>query len=103
MNEQGECEIESNSLSIFASTRPFLNLLRKKGLKFVFLVVDDLWLYQYHKKKYDGTVEVVFKTISFIEEKQWEVVRLEGAIDAMEEKLPMIPEYNPFSNPTYMF
>ena len=30
------------------------------------MVVDDLWLYQYHKKDYDGIVHTVFITISFI-------------------------------------
>ena len=80
MDEQGECVIESESLSIFVSTRPFLNIVRKKGMKFLFLIVDDLWLYQYHKVKYDGTVRAVFKMISFIEEKQWEVVGLGGVL-----------------------
>ena len=62
----GECVIENESLSIFVSVRPLLNLVRKKGMKFLFMAIDDLWLYQYHKKKYDGIVKTVFSTISFI-------------------------------------
>ena len=71
MNEKGECEVENKGLSIFTDIRPILNLIRRRGLKWMFMVVDDLWLYQYHKQDYDGIVKVVFKTISFIEEKQW--------------------------------
>ena len=67
MDDTGECVIESSTLSIFVSVRPFFNLIKKKGFKTLFLFIDDLWLYQYHKKKYDGIVKVVFKTISFIE------------------------------------
>ena len=55
--------------------------MRKRGMKFFFMAIDDLWLYQYHKKKYNGIVKDIFKTISFIEEKQWEVIGLGGIID----------------------
>ena len=40
----------------------------------LFLGVDDFWLYEYHIKKYDGVMKIIFETISFIEEKQWEMV-----------------------------
>ena len=83
--------------------RPLLNLIRKRGMKFVFLMIDDLWLYQYHKKKYDGIVRAVFKTISFIEEKQWEVVGLAETIDNTEDKITIIRKYNAFSNENYLF
>ena len=71
MNEKGNCVIGSQVLSIFTDVRPVLNLARRKGLKWIFMVVDDLWLYQYHKQDYDGIVEDVFRTISFIEQRQW--------------------------------
>ena len=44
------------------------------------MVVDDLWLYQYHLIKYDGILRDVFLTISFIEEKQWEIMGLDGVL-----------------------
>lgn len=65
-------------MDLVTKIRPFLNFFKRKGLKSLFLALDDLWLYQYHKKEYDGSVKVVFETISFIEEKQWEVVGLES-------------------------
>lgn len=68
--------IESGGMEIITKIRPFLNFIKRKGFKALFLVVDDLWLYDYHQKQYDGTLEVVFHTISFIEEKQWEIVGL---------------------------
>ena len=80
-NSQGFCEIENGSLSIFITIRPFLNILRRKGLKFLFLAIDDLWLYQYHKIKYDGTIREVFSTISFIQEKQWQIIGLGDFIE----------------------
>ena len=65
-------------MDLATKVRPFLNLFKRKGLKSLFLALDDLWLYHYHKKEYDGSVKVVFETISFIEEKQWEVIGLES-------------------------
>ena len=44
---EGKCEV-IGSLSIFVSVRPFLNMIRRRGTKWVFMMVDDLWLYQYH-------------------------------------------------------
>ena len=66
------------------------------------MTIDDLWLYQYHKVKYNGIIKNVFQTISFIEEKQWEVVGLGGVIDGIEETIEEIPKYNPDSNIAYM-
>ena len=63
---KGQCIIESNTLSIFVDVRPFLNVLKKRGFKWVFLVVDDLWLYQYHQRQYEGIIRDVFKTIAFV-------------------------------------
>ena len=53
----------------------------------MFMVVDELWLYQYHKIKYKGTVKDVFKTISFVEEKQWEVIGLHGILEKTKEEI----------------
>ena len=66
MKEEGQCMIESQTLNIFLDTRPLINLLKKRGLKMIFMSVDDLWLYQYHQKEYDGIITDVFETISFI-------------------------------------
>ena len=66
------------------------------------MVVDDLWLYQYHQKEYEGIIRQVFATIAFVEEKQWEVVGLSQYLDEMKAKIPDIPRYNPHSNEKYM-
>ena len=66
------------------------------------MVVDDLWLQQYPKKDYDGIVEDVFRTISFVEEKQWEIVGLEEPLKSMTRRVDDLPKYNPYSNKKYM-
>ena len=66
-SEEGVCVVESQTLSIIKDIRPLLNVLKRRGLKFLFLAVDDLWLYQYHQQQYKGIVRDAFKTISFIE------------------------------------
>ena len=66
------------------------------------MVVDDLWLYQYHLIKYDGILRDVFLTISFIEEKQWEIMGLDGVLQEVKSQIKEIPEYNPYSNLRYM-
>ena len=69
--ENGECVTESNTLKWISKTRTLLNFIKRRGVKTLFLAVDDLWLYNFHSQQYDGTVEIVFETIDFIEEKQW--------------------------------
>ena len=95
--------IENQSLSIFTDIRPFLNLVRRKGIKFIFMAVDDLWLYQYHQQQYDGIVEDVFRVISFVEEKQWEIIGLEAVIEEASEGVEDMSAYNAYSNEKYMF
>ena len=97
-NEKGECVIENRGLSIFTDIRPLLNLLRRRGLKWIFMVVDDLWLYQYHEREYDGIVADVFRTISFVEQRQWEVIGLGGVLEEASEQVEDMPKYNAYSN-----
>ena len=92
----------SPSLSIFVSVRPFLNVLKKRGHRWIFMMLDDLWLYQYHQKEYGGIVRDVFVTIAFVEEKQWEVVGLKEYLDDMKAQIKDIPKYNAHSNKRYM-
>ena len=68
----------------------------------IFFAIDDLWLYQYHKQEYDGIVVEVFYTISFIEEKQWEIIGLGDFINQVEDGIEDIPKYNAFSNQKYL-
>lgn len=83
--------------------RPFLNIVRKKGMKTIFMIVDDLWLYQYHKIQYDGLIKSVFKMISFIEEKQWEIIGLNTVVKNVEDNITSIKKYNKFSNKIYLY
>ena len=58
--------VEDEALNILAKIRPMLNFVKRRGVKALFLAVDDLWLYNYHRNQYDGTALVVFETIQFI-------------------------------------
>ena len=69
--ENGKCVVESNTLTWISKMRVPPNFIKRRGVKALFLAVDDLWLYNFHSQDYDGTVEIVFETIDFIEEKQW--------------------------------
>ena len=98
----GECVIENPNLSIFVSVRPFLNVLKKRGHRWVFMVIDELWLYQYHQKEYEAISRDVFATIAFMEEKQWEIVGLSQYLDEMKAEIKEISQYNADSNKRYM-
>ena len=100
--ESGECVLKDATLQIVNRVRPLVNFIKRKGLKSFFVAIDDLWLYNYHKRQYDGTVKTVFNTIRFIEEKQWEIIELEEIKDKIEQSIQEAPSYNPFSNPTYL-
>ena len=65
-DEKGECVAESQVLDIMSRIRPMLNFVKRRGVKALFLTVEDLWLYNYHRNQYDGTALVVFETIQFI-------------------------------------
>ena len=67
--------------------RPIINILRKGCVKMLFLGVDDFWLYEYHIKQYDGIMKVIFETISFIEEKQWEMVGVKDLISGLKDSI----------------
>ena len=47
-NNEGKCVIESQSLDFARKARGFFNLIRRKGFKFFFFALDDLWLYDFH-------------------------------------------------------
>jgi hypothetical protein len=51
-----------------------MNFLRRGSLKFAFFVIDDLWLYSYHKKNYEGVVKDTLEIIQYLEEKQWNAI-----------------------------
>ena len=95
-------DVMAMGLLIFTDIRPFLNLIRKRGFKWAFMVVDDLWLYQYHKRDYDGIVKNVFITISFIEERQWESIGLDAVLNNVSGAIEDMPKYDKESNEKYV-
>lgn len=66
-NEEGKCVIADKTVEFLRKARGLFNLVRKKGFKFFFLSLDDLWLYNFHSREYDGVVKNVFEMIKLIE------------------------------------
>ena len=89
-------------MDILAKLRTILNLIKRRGVKAMFLAVDDLWLYNYHSNQYDGTALTVFETIQLIEEKQWEIIGLDKVKEDVETSVEQADLYNLQSNPTYL-
>ena len=79
--------MKSDVLELVTKLRPYLNFVRRKGFKSMFAAVDDIWLYNYHKREYDGTIHTVFETIRFVEEQQWQLVDLEEVKDEVENAI----------------
>ena len=59
-DKNGECVMENNIFTMIGRGRGFFNVLKRRGLKTLFMALDDLWLYNYHKKQYDGTTLAIF-------------------------------------------
>ena len=102
MNDDGACVIESKALEVIKDVRPLINAIKRRGFKWIFMMVDGLWLYQYHQQQYDGILRDIFKTIAFLEEKQWEVVGLADRVDELKQQINSIKLYNPYSNYKFM-
>ena len=100
--EDGQCVEELVVLDWVGRARVLLNFLKRRGFKSLLLAVDDLWLYNFHLQEYDGTVLMIFETIDFIEQKQWELVGLEEAKEKVEASVEVIQQYNPHSNRVYL-
>ena len=49
MNEQGKCVVENKIVETLKNAMPFIGVMKKRGFKMIFLSLDDLWLYNYHK------------------------------------------------------
>ena len=71
-------------------------------MKSLLFVLDNLWLYNFHQQEFDGTTRSVLETISFFEEKKWEIVRLSEIKEDLETSIQRLSDYHPNSNPTYL-
>ena len=102
MDENGECVFGSKTLEAIKDTRPLINAVKARGFKWVFMMVDGLWLYQYHQQQYDGILSDIIKIIAFMEEKQWEIAGLSDKVNWLKQQIPSIKLYNPYSNYKFM-
>ena len=77
MDENGKCVIENKAIEVGRKVRILLNVIRRRSFKFLFLVLDDLWLYNFHENEYDGITKELLTNIKLFEEKQWDLFALE--------------------------
>lgn len=89
-------------MTVLARTRFAFNFIRRGSFKFALLAIDDIWLYSYHKKKYDGISRDVLDVIQLIEQRQWEIVGLADVKEQMEDSIEEVKLYNAYSNKRHM-
>ena len=65
------------------------------------MFVDDLWLYYYDKRSYNGTIDVIFKSITNIENLKFEVLGNLIDLEVIREKLPL-SDYTAFSRDSFV-
>ena len=51
-DESGNYVVENQALWSVTVIRPILNLIYAKSLRFLILLLNDIWLYNYHKIQY---------------------------------------------------
>ena len=68
--------IKSDFLNVGLKLHTLASFIKRRGMKSLLFVIDNLWLYNFHQQEFDGTTESVLEAISFFEEKKWEIVRL---------------------------
>ena len=102
MDGDGNCVLKSEWLNVGLKIHTLANLVRRRGLKSLLFAIDNLWLYNFHQQEFDGTTRTVLETISFFEEKKWQIVRLEEIKEDLETSVERLADYNPNSNPTYL-
>ena len=76
MDENGKCVLKSDLLNVGLKFYTLANFIRRRGMKALLFVIDNLWLSNFHQQEFDGTTKSVFEASSFCEEKKWEIVRL---------------------------
>ena len=72
--EDGECEVNGLVSTIGGAVVKLLSIVRHYKLKSVLLFSSDLWLYQYHKHNYTGTLHAVFEAARLIESEKNRIV-----------------------------
>ena len=87
MDRDGNCVLKSDWLTLALKIHLVTNFIRRRGMKSLLFAIDNLWLYNFHQQEFDGTTLSVLETISFFEEKKWEIVRLEEIKEHLETSI----------------
>ena len=58
------------------------------ALKYLGIYIDDLWLYYYDKRSYNGTMLDILNTVDEIEQVKWSLFKFATKIDVNGSYLP---------------
>ena len=71
------------------------------SFKYAVMFVDDLWLYYYDGRYYNGTIDVIFKSITRIENMKFKVLEKVINLESIRETLPL-SNYTEFSRKPFV-
>lgn len=95
--------VENLFLDIMVKARSYFCLIRKNWIAPFFLLLEDIWLYNYHDYEYKGNTAAIFETFRIIEEKKWVVYPFNQLLAWAGVINDMIPDYHGYSNEKYVF
>ena len=72
-----------------------------KGLKHLGLFIDDLWLYFYDRRYYNGSMLIVLETGNHIEDIKWSLFNYASKLNLKSTVIPT-SDISRFSNPKHM-
>lgn len=76
-------------------------VIRHRKIKSLLFLVDDLWLYQYHKPQYLGLPQIVFESVRIIESKKDEIFGIQK-IQFINDIEDQIKKYDEMANKKYL-
>ena len=71
------------------------------GLRYVYLFVEDLWLYHYDKVEYKGTMNLVFNATYSIEKVKFNILETKLSLNRYSDRL-CISDYRPFTREKFV-
>lgn len=70
------------------------------SLKYSLFLAEDIWLYNYNPRSYDGIVNDIFRTILFIEKKKFDIINRLIDVDRILMMVPL-SDYSQYTQPKF--
>lgn len=98
----GGCTLENVYVKVATYARPYVSILRRNWMAPFYMVLEEIWLYNYHKQDYNGTIEDIFETIRMIEDKKWALEPFVHLLPIKEKIQSGLPNYDDYSNEKFL-